>query len=324
MAGLRTALVKLLAREDREFQRQSIRRIVCSFSSNANRHKVCWLSSKGINISPLGGKREPNAILAQYLNSTGLLMISLPGALALRRTCNLPAGWRRLTRNPRRLHFSSTLPTDPMAARSRQPPPHRRASEAGTNKYPSLHHALPPTCLVPALSSSRDMLARSLLVPTVFAAATRSASAFLPRTASSSTTYASRAYSATAMSAGKPISIIVEADIKPERMDEFLDLIQKNAEGSRKEPGCQRFGESVVTHAMYVPVGWQHGVSYNYTLTLCFPLPIANIHRRPPIAGRPQQVLFLRGLRECMMHVMTYFDRINVYKHILNHALLSS
>ena len=44
------------------------------------------------------------------------------------------------------------------------------------------------------------------------------------------------------MSAGKPISIIVEADIKPERMDEFLDLIQKNAEGSRKEPGCQRFG----------------------------------------------------------------------------------
>ena len=67
MAGLRTALVKLLAREDREFQRQSIRRIVCSFSSNANRHKVCWLSSKGINISPRGGKREPNAILAQYL-----------------------------------------------------------------------------------------------------------------------------------------------------------------------------------------------------------------------------------------------------------------
>ena len=90
------------------------------------------------------------------------------------------------------------------------------------------------------------MLARSLLVPTVFAAATRSASAFLPRTATSSTTFASRAFSSTAMSAGKPISIIVEADIKPERMDEFLELIQKNAEGSRKEPGCQRFGELIV------------------------------------------------------------------------------
>ena len=89
------------------------------------------------------------------------------------------------------------------------------------------------------------MLARSLLVPAVFAAATRSASAFLPRTAISSTTYASRACSSsnTAMSAWKPISIIVEADIKPERKDEFLELIQKNAEGSRKEPGCQRFGE---------------------------------------------------------------------------------
>ena len=36
------------------------------------------------------------------------------------------------------------------------------------------------------------------------------------------------------MSAGKPISIIVEADIKPERMDEFLALIQKNAAGSQK------------------------------------------------------------------------------------------
>mmetsp|Transcript_18553 Transcript_18553/g.43999 ORF Transcript_18553/g.43999 Transcript_18553/m.43999 type:complete len:146 (+) Transcript_18553:53-490(+) len=86
------------------------------------------------------------------------------------------------------------------------------------------------------------MLARSLLVPTVLAAATRSASAFLLRSAASPTfASSSRAFSNSAMSAGKPISIIVEADIKPERMDEFLALIQKNAEGSRKEPGCQRF-----------------------------------------------------------------------------------
>jgi len=94
------------------------------------------------------------------------------------------------------------------------------------------------------------MLARSLLLPTVLAAAAaRPASAFLPRTSvlaaaasfTASKKFTSISNTALAMS-GKPISIIVEADIKPERLDEFLELIQKNAEGSRKEPGCQRFG----------------------------------------------------------------------------------
>lgn len=40
-----------------------------------------------------------------------------------------------------------------------------------------------------------------------------------------------------------PICIVVEAEIKEDRMEEFLDMIEKNAEGSRKEPGCIRFGE---------------------------------------------------------------------------------
>ena len=40
----------------------------------------------------------------------------------------------------------------------------------------------------------------------------------------------------------KPFGVIVEADIQPERMEEFLKLIQTNAENSRKEPGCMRFG----------------------------------------------------------------------------------
>lgn len=35
--------------------------------------------------------------------------------------------------------------------------------------------------------------------------------------------------------------VIVEADIVPERIDEFLDLIEKDAVGSRAEPGCLRF-----------------------------------------------------------------------------------
>jgi quinol monooxygenase YgiN len=40
----------------------------------------------------------------------------------------------------------------------------------------------------------------------------------------------------------KPFAIIVEAEIKPDRMDEFMTMIKNNAENSRKEPGCIRFG----------------------------------------------------------------------------------
>mmetsp|Transcript_36381 Transcript_36381/g.74163 ORF Transcript_36381/g.74163 Transcript_36381/m.74163 type:complete len:132 (+) Transcript_36381:285-680(+) len=39
-----------------------------------------------------------------------------------------------------------------------------------------------------------------------------------------------------------PICIVVEAEIKEDRMDDFLDMIEKNAVGSRAEPGCIRFG----------------------------------------------------------------------------------
>ena len=38
-----------------------------------------------------------------------------------------------------------------------------------------------------------------------------------------------------------PICIVVEAEIKEDRMDDFLDMIEKNAVGSRAEPGCSRF-----------------------------------------------------------------------------------
>ena len=40
-----------------------------------------------------------------------------------------------------------------------------------------------------------------------------------------------------------PICIVVEAEIKEDRMDDFLAMIEANAIGSRKEPGCIRFGE---------------------------------------------------------------------------------
>jgi len=39
----------------------------------------------------------------------------------------------------------------------------------------------------------------------------------------------------------KPFSVIVEAEIKEDRMDEFLKMIENNAIKSREEPGCIRF-----------------------------------------------------------------------------------
>ena len=45
----------------------------------------------------------------------------------------------------------------------------------------------------------------------------------------------------TAMAA-KPFAVVVQAEIQPDRMDEFLEMIAYNAENSRKEPGCIRFG----------------------------------------------------------------------------------
>ncbi len=45
--------------------------------------------------------------------------------------------------------------------------------------------------------------------------------------------------------ASKPFAIVVDAEIQPDRIDEFLDLIEKDAVGSRAEPGCIRFGEQI-------------------------------------------------------------------------------
>jgi len=40
---------------------------------------------------------------------------------------------------------------------------------------------------------------------------------------------------------------MVEAEIKPDRMEEFLDVMERDAAGSRNEPGCLRFGELRLT-----------------------------------------------------------------------------
>ena len=39
----------------------------------------------------------------------------------------------------------------------------------------------------------------------------------------------------------RPFAVVVQADIDPDRMHEFLSLIQTNAVETRKEPGCLRF-----------------------------------------------------------------------------------
>jgi len=39
----------------------------------------------------------------------------------------------------------------------------------------------------------------------------------------------------------KPFAVIVQAEIEPDRMAEFLELMENNASESRKEPGCVRF-----------------------------------------------------------------------------------
>lgn len=53
--------------------------------------------------------------------------------------------------------------------------------------------------------------------------------------------YRKRYSPAVRMSTDTPFAVIVEAEIDPNRMAEFLQLIQTNAVESRKEPGCLRF-----------------------------------------------------------------------------------
>ena len=52
-----------------------------------------------------------------------------------------------------------------------------------------------------------------------------------------------------------PICIVVEAEIKEDRMEDFLDMIENNAKGSRAEPGCIRFGELKLLCGWYILCG---------------------------------------------------------------------
>merc|ERR1712129_679433 len=37
------------------------------------------------------------------------------------------------------------------------------------------------------------------------------------------------------------VPVLVEVEVKPERLDEFLEVMRQDAVGSRTEPGCLRF-----------------------------------------------------------------------------------
>jgi hypothetical protein len=50
-------------------------------------------------------------------------------------------------------------------------------------------------------------------------------------------------------SLGSSICIVVEAEILPDRRDEFLEVMEKDAVGSRAEPGCLRFGTNRKLHS---------------------------------------------------------------------------
>ena len=96
--------------------------------------------------------------------------------------------------------------------------------------------------------ASRNSNREEMKLAVLLAAYAVNTSAFSPTTTnhlqlSSSSSRFSAAASPTSLSA-MPICIIVEAEIKEDRMDEFLDMIEKNAIGSRAEPGCIRFGKS--------------------------------------------------------------------------------
>mmetsp|Transcript_10468 Transcript_10468/g.15911 ORF Transcript_10468/g.15911 Transcript_10468/m.15911 type:complete len:143 (+) Transcript_10468:50-478(+) len=76
----------------------------------------------------------------------------------------------------------------------------------------------------------------------LLATAAATVSAFAPQQ-SISKFHASRSAhspSTTSLSA-MPICIVVEAEVKEDRMDDFLVMIEANAIGSRAEPGCIRF-----------------------------------------------------------------------------------
>mmetsp|Transcript_5245 Transcript_5245/g.7704 ORF Transcript_5245/g.7704 Transcript_5245/m.7704 type:complete len:109 (+) Transcript_5245:133-459(+) len=52
----------------------------------------------------------------------------------------------------------------------------------------------------------------------------------------------------TRLYAEREFAVVVQAEIEPDRMAEFLKMIETNAVETRKEPGCIRFGKKTRMH----------------------------------------------------------------------------
>lgn len=81
---------------------------------------------------------------------------------------------------------------------------------------------------------------RHLVLVSILFLWTSSVHSFVPMGIQSTTT-TSIGSSTTALFDGPPFGIVVQAEIHPDRMGEFMQMIENNAVNSRKEPGCIRF-----------------------------------------------------------------------------------
>jgi quinol monooxygenase YgiN len=79
---------------------------------------------------------------------------------------------------------------------------------------------------------------RAFGVPTLF---TASSLARQQRAAISTTQLKMSVTATTTAVQSKPFAVIVQAEIQPDRLEEFLSLIETNAVETRKEPKCLRF-----------------------------------------------------------------------------------
>jgi quinol monooxygenase YgiN len=82
---------------------------------------------------------------------------------------------------------------------------------------------------------------RAFGVPTLFSASLSLAKQQPQRAAAISTTQLKMADTTTTADQSKPFAVIVQAEIQPDRLGEFLELIETNAVETRKEPKCLRF-----------------------------------------------------------------------------------
>jgi hypothetical protein len=106
---------------------------------------------------------------------------------------------------------------------------------------PKLHCSTPH--ISPTIKLNMKLLSASCLILLRSSNAFSSNKATSLATKTTLSTYTRSFTSSTRLKmSDKPFSVIVEAEIKEDRMEEFMTMIENNANKSRQEPGCIRFG----------------------------------------------------------------------------------